>query len=74
MTRPKRLWVVVLVNAAVGILTLAALGYLFAKMLPVAGTVILTLVPTVLICGARRGHSARTARDLVRRPAPQLHR
>ena len=50
MTRPKRLWVVVLVNAAVGILTLAALGYVFAKTLPVAGTVILTLVPNVLIC------------------------
>ena len=50
MTRPKRLWVVVLVNVAAGILTLAALGYLFAKALPVAGTVILTLVSNVLIC------------------------
>jgi len=51
MTRPKRLWVVVLVNVAVGVLTLAALGFLFAKSLPIAGTVILTFVPSVLICG-----------------------
>lgn len=51
MARPKRLWVVVLVNVAVGFLTLAALGYLFAKSLPMAWTVVLAFMPTGLLSG-----------------------
>jgi hypothetical protein len=65
MSRPKRLWVAVLVNVVAGVLTLAALGFLLAKSLPLAGTLILWFAPTVLICGvlivssifAFRGHA-----------------
>jgi hypothetical protein len=65
MSRPKRLWVVVLVNVMAGVLTLAALGFLLAKSLPFAGALMLSFAPTVLICGvlivssifAFRGHA-----------------
>ena len=48
MTRPKRLWVVVLVNTAFGSLSLAG-SLLFAKALH--GAVLLAFVPNVLVCG-----------------------
>jgi hypothetical protein len=51
MSRPKRLWVVVLVNVAAGVLTSAALVFLVAKSLPVAGALIPAFAPTFLICG-----------------------
>ena len=51
MSRPKRLWVVALVNVAAGVLSLAAIGFLLAKSLPFARALILSFAPTVLICG-----------------------
>ena len=53
MTRPKRLRVVVLVNVAVGSLSLAVDGFLLAKVLPVAGaSLLLAFVPGILVRGA----------------------
>jgi len=54
MTRPKRLWVVVLVNVAVGSLSLSIDGFLLAKLPPVAGKagLLLAYVPGVLLRGA----------------------
>jgi hypothetical protein len=52
MTRPKRLWVVVLVNVAVGSLSLAVDGFLLAKVLAVAGAgLLLAFVPGILVPG-----------------------
>jgi hypothetical protein len=51
MTRPKRLWAVVLVNVAAGVLTLVELGFLAANSLPLARVLIPAFAPTVLICG-----------------------
>lgn len=51
MRRPKRLWLVVLVNVAAGSLTLAAAGYLFVKVLPGAGAMTAGIVPSVLLGG-----------------------
>ena len=48
MTRPKRLWVVVVVNTAVGGLSLAGV-LLFAKALH--GAMLIALVPNILLCG-----------------------
>ena len=58
MRRPKRLWVVVLVNVAAGVLTLAALGYLLLKSWSIAGALILTFAPTALTCGVLVASSA----------------
>jgi len=54
MTRPKRLWVVVLVNVAVGSLSLAVDGFLLANIPPFAreAGLLLAYVPGVLVRGA----------------------
>ena len=65
MSRPKRLMVVVLVNVAAGVLTLATLGYLLAKSPPFTGALTLSFAPSVLLGGvlivssifALRGHA-----------------